>query len=312
MAQILIVDDDANLARQLARHLQGVGHECTTEQTAEGALACLDRGPVDLVVLDVMLPGLSGFELCRRIRASAGHFMVPILMISAMASREEMAHGLAQGADDFLGKPSPMQTLQERAERLLHANSHNGLHDDLTELAGAKRIKLEMQRAISRRNAFATVYAELLNIAQFGRAAGSEARAKTVRHFGRALHRVGLETNSETFRVGHLGGGHFLCLVAPDKVRAFCTTVEKLWDSHLPRLYSELGREKLYRDALESRAKNPNKPAPLLDVLLCVTVRANKSQTGVQEVFETLGHLRRGALAANASGTYFDRRQTGS
>lgn len=308
MAQILIIEDDGRLAQHLVQHLQESGHQCRIECHAEAGLSALRETSAQLIILDIMLPGLSGFELCRRVRASAEHFTVPILMVSAMASQEEITHGLAQGADDFVAKPLDLKLLLGRVEQLLQLNGANDQREGSAELAGGRSIKLEMQRAIARHQTFAVIYAELLNLAHFARAVGEEGRARTVRHFGRGLHVIGKELDGEFFRVGHLGGGHFLCLVTPERARAYCEQVQALWESHLPKLYDQFGRQKMYENALASRIKNPNEPTPLLDVLFCITIRDANSHSSVQEMFETISHLRQGALSAQAQGIYTDRR----
>ena len=306
MAQILIVEDDTQLAQQLALHLTQAGHACDCETNAERALIRLDNADYGLVILDVMLPGLSGFEFCRRVRASDDHFTLPILMVSGMASREEMLHGLAQGADDFLAKPLRLKDILDRSAKLMEANVDV---DAVTELAGARTIKMEMQRALSRRQAFAAIYAEIINLSHFARATGHEGREKTVRHMGRALQVVGKNLDPAFLRIGHLGGGHFLCLLDSDKAMGYCEQVQQFWQGHLPSLYEQLGRGKLLEEARDQRKKHPNAPSPLLDLLLCVTTRQENGPVSVQEMLEKMSHLRKGALAAPSQGIYCDRRQ---
>jgi DNA-binding response OmpR family regulator len=306
VAQILIIDDDTQLAQQLALHLQQGGHQCDCETSAERALARLDDAHYGLVILDVMLPGLSGFEFCRRVRASEEHFTLPILMVSGMASREEMLHGLAQGADDFLAKPLRLKDILDRSANLLQANTQV---DTLTELAGARTIKMELQRALGRQQTFAAIYAEIINLSHFARAAGPDGREKTVRHMGRALQVVGKELEPNFMRIGHLGGGHFLCLLDADKAMPYCEHVQRFWQGHLPSLYEQMGRGKLLEEAREQSRKHPGAASPLLDLLLCITVRQENSPMSVQEMLDQMSALRRGALAAKAQGIYCDRRQ---
>ncbi len=264
---------------------------------------------IDLIILDVMLPGVSGFELCRRVRASGDFFTIPIILVSAMASNEEVMHGLAQGADDFLAKPVRITELINRVNNLIVAGTTENTRDTLTELAGSKIIKLEMQRAITRQQRFAAIYAELLNMPAFARAAGGEARAKTIRHFGRRLHRVGEDMSSSCFRVGHLGGGHFLSIIEPEQARTYCEKVKSLWDDHLPELYEAVGCKQLFQNSTAKQTNHPHEAPPLLAVLMCITVHNHTHHESVQQLFETISHLRQGALANGAQGIYVDRRQ---
>ena len=102
MTRVLIVDDDAGLVELLGQFLAGEGFEVTSERDGErGARAAIERAP-DLVILDVMLPGLNGFEALRRIRESSA---VPVVMLSARGEEVDRVVGLELGADDYLAKP---------------------------------------------------------------------------------------------------------------------------------------------------------------------------------------------------------------
>ncbi len=98
MARILIVEDDSRTAEFVGSHLRATGHDCLVAQTGIEALNIARNNGVDLLVLDVMLPGgASGFEVCRRVRSDPNLYTMPILLLSAMSGDEEILHGLAQG-----------------------------------------------------------------------------------------------------------------------------------------------------------------------------------------------------------------------
>lgn len=106
-ARILLVDDDLGLAGLLREFLELQGFEVAMAHRAEDALAAIARQPPDLVVLDVMLPGISGFEALRRLRE---HHDVPVIMLTARGEESERILGLMGGADDYLSKPcSPLE-----------------------------------------------------------------------------------------------------------------------------------------------------------------------------------------------------------
>ena len=302
MATILIIDDDEHLVDNIAKHLSAAGHQCHCERDGERALSYMRQHDIDLMILDVMLPGLSGFELCRRVRVDADCYTTPILFISAMNDAEEVHHGLAQGADDFLPKPFKVSSLVHRVENLLHAQDTNLMTDALTELPAAKSIKLDIQKAINLRRDFAVVYSELLHLVEFGRNAGAEARAKALRHLARGLNLCGQELKSDLFTVGHLGGGHFVSILEPNDVGTYCQRVRALWDKHLPKFYAAVSEE--------NALTGPHQRAtPVLDLLICATTREATSNLTSQQLFDTLTHLRQKALAGQGAGLHIDRRQ---
>jgi two-component system response regulator MprA len=115
-ARILVVDDDPRLAASVRRALVYAGHLVETAADGPAALAATrDRLP-DLIVLDVMLPGMDGYEVCRRLRAASD---VPILMLTARDAIDARVDGLDSGADDYLVKPFAYEELLARVRALL-------------------------------------------------------------------------------------------------------------------------------------------------------------------------------------------------
>ena len=115
--KVLIVEDDARVADFLQRGLRAEGYVPTVAASAEAALPLLRAGVCDVALLDVMLPGKSGMELCQQIRVECNS--VPVLMLTAMGSVQERVAGLRCGADDYLTKPFAFDELLARIEALL-------------------------------------------------------------------------------------------------------------------------------------------------------------------------------------------------
>jgi two-component system phosphate regulon response regulator PhoB len=115
--RILVVDDEPDLLELVRVNLRQAGYEVETAETGREALERLRRAPPDLVVLDLMLPDVSGTELCRRMRADADLADLPIIMLTAKADEVDRVVGLELGADDYVTKPfSPRElTLRVRA-----------------------------------------------------------------------------------------------------------------------------------------------------------------------------------------------------
>ncbi len=113
--RILVVDDDAAVAGTIARVLRTEGHEVDIAGDGHSALRLARASTYDLVVLDVMLPGLDGIGVCRRLREES---RVPILMLTALGETDERVRGLDSGADDYLVKPFAYQELLARSRAL--------------------------------------------------------------------------------------------------------------------------------------------------------------------------------------------------
>lgn len=116
-ASILIVEDEQHLADGLRFNLEVDGYKVAVVETGEAALEYLAKQTVNLVLLDVMLPGINGFAVVTELRAQ--HQFVPVLMLTARGRAEDVLHGFAAGADDYLSKPFELSILIARVKSLL-------------------------------------------------------------------------------------------------------------------------------------------------------------------------------------------------
>jgi len=114
--RILIVEDDQRLARQLKKGLEEQGYGCTLSFDGPTGLESARQGPFDVLVLDVMLPGMDGFTVVRHLRGA--HCTTPILLLTARDSPEDIVTGLDSGADDYLTKPFSLKVLLARLRAL--------------------------------------------------------------------------------------------------------------------------------------------------------------------------------------------------
>jgi DNA-binding response OmpR family regulator len=115
--EILVVDDDPTVSDVVRRYLERAGYAVTLSGDGPGALAAFDRNRPELVVLDLMLPGIDGLEVCRRLRASAPD--VPIIMLTALGEESDRVLGLQLGADDYVTKPFSPRELVLRVQSVL-------------------------------------------------------------------------------------------------------------------------------------------------------------------------------------------------
>jgi DNA-binding response OmpR family regulator len=119
MSRILIVEDDRDIAQLIVHYLSLAGYETDVLGNGGDALALLRRAPADLVVLDRMLPGLDGLEVCRAMRADSTLVNVPVIMLTARAEESDRIVGLELGADDYVTKPFSPKELVARVGALL-------------------------------------------------------------------------------------------------------------------------------------------------------------------------------------------------
>ena len=119
VARVLVVEDDPAIQLMLRYNLEKRGYEVTAVSDGEAALQALEQARPDAAVLDWMLPGLSGLELCRRIRATPRLRDLPVIMLTARSDEQDSIRGLDGGADDYIVKPCSVETLDARLRALL-------------------------------------------------------------------------------------------------------------------------------------------------------------------------------------------------
>jgi DNA-binding response OmpR family regulator len=123
-AAVLIVEDEFNIGRLVRTYLERDGYEVLWVRSGEEGLVELGRHPIDLIVLDVGLPGIDGFEVCRRVRASS---TVPVIMLTARDEETDRVVGLELGADDYVPKPFSPRELVARVKAVLRRTGRQQL-----------------------------------------------------------------------------------------------------------------------------------------------------------------------------------------
>jgi two-component system response regulator RegX3 len=140
MTRILIVEDEPSLSEPLAYLLTREGYETTVVADGAAALTTFDQTGADLVLLDLMLPGLPGTEVCRELRQRSS---VPIIMLTAKDSEVDIVVGLELGADDYVTKPYSTRELLARIRAVLRRQSDDGDLDDSVLTAGPVRMDVD-------------------------------------------------------------------------------------------------------------------------------------------------------------------------
>jgi len=141
---LLVVDDDARLRDLLRRYLSDSGFRVTVAGDASEARANLASFAFDLIVLDVMMPGDSGLQLTRELRADGRNPRIPVLLLTAMAEPEDRINGLEQGADDYLAKPFEPRELVLRIRNILE---RRGIADDAARSVRFGLFRFDLARA---------------------------------------------------------------------------------------------------------------------------------------------------------------------
>lgn len=120
MANVLVVDDEPNIVLSLEFLMEQAGFQVTTAEDGEQALESVKHAQPDLILLDISLPGISGFDVLEQLRGQPDTASLPIIMLTAHGREVEREKGMALGADDYITKPFSTQTLVEKVKALLN------------------------------------------------------------------------------------------------------------------------------------------------------------------------------------------------
>jgi len=123
---VIIVEDEPDIAQVIEYNLIRNGLDVSVKSEGESALASILKKRCDLVILDLMLPGMDGLEICRRIRADDDMSFIPIIMVTARGDEADVVLGLGLGADDYVTKPFSPKELIERVKAVLRRGTHSG------------------------------------------------------------------------------------------------------------------------------------------------------------------------------------------
>lgn len=127
MSTVLIVDDDPTARETLVAMLEGENYDLQLAKDGIQALHVLEQIQPDLILLDVMMPGMDGYEVCRRIRSTSQLAEVPIILLTALDDRASLVRGIESGADDFLSKPADRRELTARVRTITRLNRYRTL-----------------------------------------------------------------------------------------------------------------------------------------------------------------------------------------
>jgi DNA-binding response OmpR family regulator len=187
MSRILIVEDDADIAQLVKLYLEKADHSVEVIDSGDAALAQLNDAPPDLLILDVMLPGVDGLTICRAVRARAATMAIPIIILSARAGESDRIHGLELGADDYIVKPFSPKELVARVAAIERRTRPPGSEDAPLQY-GSLTMDRDRHRVVSSGREVTLTAKEFLLLEYF------------LRHCGRVVSRERLLTDVWGYR----------------------------------------------------------------------------------------------------------------
>ena len=215
--RILVVDDEEHIRRILKFQLEKNGYEVTTAENGEEALHHVRRLRPDLILLDLMMPKLDGFEVCRRLRDDFQTNHIPIIMLTAKSDLPDKIMGLKGGANDYLVKPYSNEELLLRVSNVLEWSQNQKDANPLTGFAGNKAIEKELARRIKDSQAFAFLYIDIDNFKAYNDYYGYHKGDESILFLANIITGAVTSLGGSGDFVGHIGGDDFIIVTSLDR-----------------------------------------------------------------------------------------------
>ena len=252
---LLVVDDDPFIARLLEIELKAAGYDVRVASDGVQALEAAQQRCPDLVLADVMMPNMDGFELTRRLRQDPRTAAVSIIMLTARGLSADKLEGFAIGADDYIVKPFDTPELLARIRGVLRRSRDMRAQSPLTGLPGNVRIEEEIEGRLQQGIDFAILYADLDHFKAFndhyGFLRGDEAIQATARLLDDLVEEMG---NGDGF-LGHVGGDDFVVVVPPEKAADVAQMIVERFDELAVDLYEPEDRTRGFIEVVDRRGE---------------------------------------------------------
>ena len=275
--QILVADDDPDLRDILHAILEPAGFSVTEAENGARALDAVRRRPPDLVILDYMMPELTGLEVCRHLKQDTLLRHVPIIMLTGKTELQDKVSGIDAGADDYLVKPFEPEELLARVRMVLRRASTDLEANPLTRLPGNVSIQRELERRIASDEPYAVCYIDLDRFKAFNDHYGFKRGDDVIQRTAGILLQVVKAHGAPRDFVGHIGGDDFLVITGRDRADALCEAIIAAFDAMAPQLYDEEDRARGH--LVHTDRKGQPVTVPLISVSIAVVTNERGTVT---------------------------------
>jgi diguanylate cyclase (GGDEF)-like protein len=243
--RLLIVEDDFDISNMLRIYFDSQGYETIIATRGEEALETCRHKLPNLVILDIMLPDINGYEVCRDLRSNLRTSHIPIIFLTQKDERSDQIAGLEMGADDYITKPFDLQLLLLRVEGALRRASWLNLTSPVTGLPSSKLIE-EQLRTIIRDNDWSVLYIGINHVSGFKDAYGFVAGDDVLRFTAMLLTEVVDEAGTGGDFIGHIGGDEFIIISSPDISPRIKSRLIQRFNEEVETFYNFKDRERGY------------------------------------------------------------------
>lgn len=293
-SRLLIVEDDVDISNMLKIFFTGHGYDVDTALTGPDALERTRQGLPHLIVLDIMLPGIDGYEVCRRLRTQTRTSHIPVIFLTQKDERSDKLQGLELGADDYITKPFDIDELRLRVQNAIARAERESLTDPRSGLPSGRLIEDQLRKII-RRDDWVFMDIRIKDFTPFkesyGFVAGDDVLRFTAMLMGEVVDKVGTINDF----IGHPGGDNFVVITSVEHGAALQKALVERFNQEVKTHYSFIDRERGYL-AVEGES-GEQIHVPLMTLSLGAVSPVTDYFSDIREITELAADARRkGAL----------------
>lgn len=241
--KIFFVEDDDEVAEMLCAYFGDQGYDVTHTAWGEEAVALISEQIPDVVVLDIHLPDIDGYEVCRRLRRARRTSHLPVIFLTERNEREDRLAGLELGAVDYINKPFDIQELHLRARNVLDLGKLRSSHNSLTGLPEASLVRTQLKAMLTQPD-WGLVLVQIRGLDRFRERYGFVAADDVMRAVSLMLAGVSEEDGGAPF-LGHAGEARFVLITSAARCRYLLHRCRVRLDPSLPYFYPAADQHRL-------------------------------------------------------------------
>jgi DNA-binding response OmpR family regulator len=289
-ARLLIVEDDFDISNMLRIYFSGMNYEVDIAPRGTEALEKTRHNLPNLIVLDIMLPDIDGYEVCRVLRTNIRTSHIPVIFLTQRDERSDKLQGLELGADDYITKPFDIEELKLRVQNAIARAARESLTDPRTGLPSGRLIEDQLRRAI-RTSGWAMMDIRLNHFEPFKEVYGFVSGDDVLRFTAMLLGEVVDEVGTVNDFIGHAGGDNFVIITTEVAASQIYTRLKARFAEEILPHYNFLDRQQGYI-VTNDEAGRPQK-WPLMTMAVGVVSPAQYQFADIREITELAAEARR-------------------
>jgi len=288
--RILVVEDDFDISNMLRIYFQSQGYEVAVAPRGGDALEMCRQQLPNIVVLDIMLPDIDGYEVCRQLRSNLRTSHIPIIFLTQKDERSDKIQGLELGADDYITKPFDVEELRLRVKNAIARATYESLTNPTTGLPSARLIEDQLRRLLRRDN-WGIIYIGIDRLEPFkdvyGFVAADEVLRYTAMVLGETADRIG---TPEDF-IGHIGGDDFLVITRKELIRPMVQDMTRRFSEGIVTHYDFRTRQQGYLVIRDDQGNEQR--VGLMELVIGAITSDDGPFTDIREITEAAAAARR-------------------